>query len=75
MTALKLLAKLLKLQSVLVFVFAKPYFLRQLSDISSCSSVLLAHHQEPAFVKAAAQILFGKIDAVGKLPVALEAFD
>ena len=72
---LKLLAKLLKHQNMHVVVFAKPYVLRQLSDISSCSSVLLAHQQEPDFVKAAAQILFGKIDAVGEFPVAFEAFD
>ena len=72
---LQLLTKLLKHQNVHVVVFAKPYVLRQLSDISNCSSVLLAHQQESTFVKAAVQLLFGKIDAVGKLPVAVEAFD
>jgi hypothetical protein len=58
-----------------VVVFAKPYVLRQLSEVRECSSLLLAHQQELAFVKAAAQMLFGKIDAVGKLPVAVEGFD
>ena len=72
---LVLLTKLLKHQNVHVVVFAKPYVLQQLSNVSRCSSVLLAHQQEPAFVKAAAQILFGKIDAMGELPVVLEAFD
>ena len=72
---LGLLTKLLKHQNVHVVVFAKPYVLQQLSDVSRCSSILLAHQQAPSFVKAAAQILFGKIDAVGKLPITLEVFD
>ncbi|MBL19267.1 MAG: hypothetical protein CMC82_05520 [Flavobacteriaceae bacterium] len=72
---LGLLTKLLKHQNVHVVVFAKPYVLQQLSDVSRCSSILLAHQQEPSFVKAAAQILFGKIDAVGELPINLEVFD
>lgn len=71
----KLLAKLLKHKNVHVVVFAKPYVLRQLSEVRECSSLLLAHQQELAFVNAAAQMLFGKIDAVGKLPVAVEGFD
>lgn len=71
----KLLTKLLKHKNVHVVVFAKPYVLRQLSDVCECSSLLLAHQQELAFVNAAAQMLFGKIDAVGKLPVAVEGFD
>lgn len=71
----KLLAKLLKHKNVHVVVFAKPYVLRQLLDVRECSSLLLAHQQELTFVNAAAQMLFGKIDAVGKLPVAVEGFD
>jgi hypothetical protein len=35
----------------------------------------LAHQQALAFANAAAQALFGKIEAVGKLPVSLEAFN
>jgi hypothetical protein len=58
-----------------VVVFAKPYVLGQISGINEYSSVLLAHQQELAFANAAAQILFAKSEAVGKLPVSIEAFD
>ena len=72
---LELLNKLVASHDVHLLVFAKPYVLRQLSNFNSYSSVLLAHQQETAFINAAARILFGKIEAVGKLPVTLEAFD
>ena len=73
--ALTVLAKLSKHQNVHVVVFAKPYVLGQLSGINEYASVLLAHQQALAFANAAAQALFGKIEAVGKLPVSLEAFN
>ena len=73
--SLELLNKLVARHDVHLVVFAKPYVLRQLSNFNSYSSVLLAHQQETAFINAAARILFGKIEAVGKLPVTLEAFD
>jgi len=74
-TALQKLTELLKHKDVHVVVFAKPYVLRQVSNLGECSSVLLAHQQEAAFVNAAAQMLFGKIKALGKLPVTIEGFD
>jgi len=73
--ALTVLAKLSKHQNVHVVVFAKPYVLGQVSGINEYASVLLAHQQALAFANAAAQALFGKIEAVGKLPVSLEAFN
>jgi beta-glucosidase-like glycosyl hydrolase len=73
--ALKILAKLSKHQNVHLVVFAKPYVLRQLSGLNEYASVLLAHQQELAFANAAAQVLFAKSEALGKLPVSLEAFD
>jgi hypothetical protein len=74
-TALQKLTELLKHKDVHVVVFAKPYILRQVSNLGECSSVLLAHQQEVAFVNAAVQMLFGKIKALGKLPVTIEGFD
>ena len=74
-TALQKLTELLKYKDVHVVVFAKPYVLRQVLNLGEFSSVLLAHQQELAFVNAAAQMLFGKIKALGKLPVTIKAFD
>ena len=74
-TSLQQLKKLLKYKDVHVVVFAKPYVLHQISNLGECSSLLLAHQQEAAFINAAAQMLFGKIKALGKLPVTIEGFD
>ncbi|MAS68759.1 MAG: hypothetical protein CMC43_05450 [Flavobacteriaceae bacterium] len=74
-TSLQQLKKLLKYKNVHVVVFAKPYVLHQISNLGECSSLLLAHQQEPAFINAAAQMLFGKIKALGKLPVTTVGFD
>ena len=74
-TSLQQLKKLLKYKDVHVVVFAKPYVLNQVSNLGECSSLLLAHQQEAAFINAAAQMLFGKIKALGKLPVTPEGFD
>ena len=52
-----------------VVLFAKPYVLTQLPNPSSFTSVLLAHEQQTAFARAAAQVLFGEMEALGVLPV------
>lgn len=57
--------------NVHIVLFAKPYILSEIPNVSSFSSVHLAHEQQPAFAKSAAQILFGHRAAVGRLPVTL----
>ena len=52
-----------------VVLFANPYVLSQIPNLSSFSSVLLAHEQQADFAKAATQVLFGEISAIGTLPV------
>lgn len=55
--------------NVHVVLFANPYVLSQIPNLSSFSSVLLAHEQQAVFAKAATQVLFGEISAIGTLPV------
>lgn len=52
-----------------VILYANPYTLMQLPNNSVFSSVLLAHENQPEFVRAAVKILFGKSEAVGILPI------
>lgn len=50
-------------------LFSNAYSLHKFTDITKFSSILLAHEQQPVFAKVAAQMLFGVLDPVGKLPV------
>ena len=58
--------------NVHVVLFAKPYVLSQLPNLSSYASVLLAHEQQTAFSNAAARLLFGEIKTLGVLPIYIE---
>ena len=58
--------------NVHVVLFAKPYVISQLPNLSSFASVLLAHEQQSAFAKAAARLLFGEIKTLGVLPIYIE---
>jgi hypothetical protein len=55
-------------------LLAKPYVLEQIENTESYSSIILAHQQENIFNKAAIQVLYGDIDAVGTLPVSVKGF-
>jgi beta-glucosidase-like glycosyl hydrolase len=50
-------------------LFSNAYSLHKFTDITKFSSILLAYEQQPVFAKVAAQMLFGVLDPVGKLPV------
>ena len=58
--------------NVHVVLFAKPYVLSQLPNLSAYASVLLAHEQQTAFSNAAARLLFGEIKTVGVIPVKIK---
>ena len=58
--------------NVHVVLFAKPYVLSQLPNLSAYASVLLAHEQQTAFSNAAARLLFGEIKTLGVLPIYIE---
>ena len=64
-----ILKRLSATPNVHVVLFAKPYVLSQIPNLTSFASVVLAHEQQPAFAKAAKQVIFGEISASGTLPV------
>ncbi len=66
---ISILSHLSTYPNVHVVLFANPYALSQIPNLSSFASVLLAHEQQAVFAKAAAQVLFGEISAIGILPV------
>ena len=52
-----------------VVFFGNSYGLSCISPLDRFSSVILAHEQQVAFKKAAARTLFGKLSAIGTLPI------
>jgi len=58
--------------NVHVVLFANPYVLSQIPNLSSFSSVLLAHEQQAVFAKAAAKVLFAENEGLGVLPVNID---
>ena len=58
--------------NVHVVLFAKPFVLSQLPNLSSFASVLLAHEQQTAFANATARLLFGEISPHGIIPVEIK---
>jgi beta-N-acetylhexosaminidase len=64
-----LLSDLSSYSNVHIVIFANPYVCAQIPNLSSFASVILAHEQQHEFANAAAKVLFGRIPAMGILPV------
>ena len=68
----KILNELSMHPNVHVVLFGNSYGLSLLSPLDRFSSVILAHEQQEAFKKGAAKILFGKLSAIGTLPINIQ---
>jgi CubicO group peptidase (beta-lactamase class C family) len=67
---LKLFVKKVSLQTPMVItVFANPYSLRSFEEKELAQSLIMAYQNNPEAEQAAAQMIFGAINAKGKIPV------
>jgi beta-N-acetylhexosaminidase len=66
----KALLKRLQLQgNVVVNLFANPYALGHFETLDQCQAVLVSYQNTPEAASLSAQLIFGAIQAKGKLPV------
>ena len=70
---LRLLNELAKKHKVILATFVKPYALSKLSNLSDFSVVLMGYQNTSEAQQLAAQMLLGKQEIKGKLPVSVNA--
>ncbi|MDG1760439.1 MAG: glycoside hydrolase family 3 N-terminal domain-containing protein [Flavobacteriaceae bacterium] len=70
---LSLLKKIAKKHTTILTIFAKPYALKKVRNIKSVSSILIGYQNNEVAQKKAAQIIFGALQAKGKLPVSIHS--
>ena len=68
----KIINELSRHPNIHVVFFGNSYGLSRINPLDRFSSVILAHEQQEAFKKAAAKILFGKLSAIGTLPINIQ---
>lgn len=68
----KIINELSRHPNIHVVFFGNSYGLSRINPLNRFSSVILAHEQQAAFMKAAAKILFGKLSATGRLPIIVQ---
>lgn len=68
---LKFIQQIAKVKPTTLVAFTKPYALLDITDFSQLSGVLLAYQNNKYAHIAAAEILFGETQAVGKMPVTI----
>lgn len=65
------LYEIARTNDVILTSFAKPYVLLPISTYTNFESVLVAYQNHPNAQRAAAEVIFGTVEAKGKLPVSL----
>jgi CubicO group peptidase (beta-lactamase class C family) len=65
------LNEIARTNKLILTVFAKPYALNDLTDVSNIQSIVMAYQNSPMFQETAAQIIFGGIPSKGNLPVSI----
>jgi beta-N-acetylhexosaminidase len=65
------LYEIARTNQVIFASFAKPYVLLPVSTYTNFESVLVAYQNHPSAQRAAAEVIFGTVEAKGKLPVSL----
>lgn len=66
------LQEIAKNNKVILDVFASPYTLLDLSDFDSIDAILVSYQNSSESQEISAQIIFGAIEAKGKLPVSIK---
>ncbi|MGV9003919.1 glycoside hydrolase family 3 N-terminal domain-containing protein [Flavobacterium sp.] len=60
-----------KSSKVILDVFTKPYSLLQIPDFDAIETIVVSYQNNPIAQEVSAQIIFGALDAKGKLPVSI----
>jgi beta-N-acetylhexosaminidase len=60
-----------KQNNVILDVFTKPYSLLQLSNYDAIKTIMVSYQNSPIAQEVSAQIIFGALQAKGKLPVSI----
>lgn len=60
-----------KIAPVILDVFAKPYLLAALNDLSAIKSIVVSYQNADVAQEVSAELLFGAIESKGRLPVAI----
>lgn len=68
---LNFIADLSEQTKVSLSLFANPYSLRKFDRINQIQSILVGYYDLPEIQSAAAQVVFGGLQATGKLPVSI----
>ncbi len=68
---LQLIDKVSANNNVILDVFAKPYCLLQIPNFDSIKSVIVSYQNGDIAQEVSAEIIFGAVDAKGKLPVSI----
>jgi beta-glucosidase-like glycosyl hydrolase/CubicO group peptidase (beta-lactamase class C family) len=67
----KILAKIAKKNKVILDVFAKPYCLNSIQKLKNIEGLVVSYQNSDVSQEVAAELLFGAIEAKGKLPVSI----
>ncbi len=57
--------------SVILDIFTKPYSLLQIPEFTNYKAVVISYQNHPVAQKVSAEIIFGALPAVGRLPVSI----
>ncbi len=68
---LQIIDEISKIKNVILDVFAKPYALSKISTFENIPTVIVSYQNGEIVQEVSAQIIFGAIDAKGKLPVSI----
>jgi beta-N-acetylhexosaminidase len=68
------LQEIAKQNKVILDVFARPYSLLQISNFDDIETVMVSYQNNDISQEVSAQIIFGALDAKGKLPVSINTF-
>jgi beta-N-acetylhexosaminidase len=68
---LQLVQEIAKQNKVILDVFTKPYSLLQIPNFDAIETILVSYQNNPIAQEVSAQIIFGALEAKGKLPVSI----
>ena len=69
---LQIIQKISENNNVILDVFAKPYVLSQIKNIDKIKGLILSYQNADISQEVSAQLVFGAIDAKGKIPVSID---
>lgn len=70
---LKIITKIADEKKIIIDCFAKPYVLSQISNFDAIEAVVVSYQNGDVAQEVSAELLFGAIEAKGKLPVSINS--